>query len=201
MVAAEPLGQLLEQDAHRLDPSGNASTIRSASTCASAVVHSANRTRMRGPGRLRSAAAVNVAWATSSGVKPSWAARRSVSATMPARASDPAPHRRAIHDPCPGAVAADDVARVGEAAIDRPDGVGVHPQRGPELSHGRETGAGLEAPGLDLVGELPVDLGADRDVGVALDVELVAACGAARRRLVAGRGGPIGGRGRVVPTT
>ena len=69
--------------------SGNASTIRSASTFASAVVHSANRTRTCGPGRLRSVAAVNVAWATSSGENPRAAALRSVSATIPARASAP----------------------------------------------------------------------------------------------------------------
>ena len=69
--------------------SGNASTIRSASKVASALVHSANSTRTSGPGRLCSVAAVNVAWATSSGVKPSWAARRSVSATIPASASEP----------------------------------------------------------------------------------------------------------------
>ncbi len=69
--------------------SGNASVIRSASTVASADVHSANSTWTSGPGRFRSVAAVNVACATSSGVKPSCAARRIVSATMPASASDP----------------------------------------------------------------------------------------------------------------
>ena len=170
--------------------------IRSASTWASAVVHSANRTRTSGPGRLRSAAAVNVAWATSSGVNPSCAARRSVSATIPAERVRAAPDRRAVHDTCPGAVATDDVPGVGQAAIDRADRVGVHSQHGPELPHRRETRAGLQAAGLDLVGELPVDLGADRDVGVALDVELVLA---GRQPLDGGpirrHGGPFGGTG------
>ena len=171
--------------------SGNASVIRSASTWASAVVHSANRTRTRGPGRLRSVAAVNVAWATSSGVKPSWAARRSVSATMPGERVRAATDRRPVHDACPGAVATDDVPGVGQAAIDRAHRVGVDSEHGAELAHRREARAGLQASGLDLVGELPVDLGADRDVRVPLDVELVLAdggsCGPLR-----GHGAPLG---------
>ena len=139
------------------------------------MVHSANRTRTSGPGRLRSAAAVNVACGDLVG-------REAELRRAPQRLGDDArqrvraaPDRRAVHDACPGAVATDDVAGVGQAAIDRADRVGVDSQHGAELPHRREARAGLEAAGLDLVGELPVDLGADRDVGVALDIELVAA--------------------------
>ena len=83
--------------------------------------------------------------------------------------------RRPVDDPCPGPVPPDDVARVGEPAVDRADGVRVDAQRRAELADRRQARPGLEAAGLDLVGELPVDLGRDGDVGAALDVELVPA--------------------------
>ncbi len=175
--------------------SGKASMIRSASTFASAVVHSANRTRTCGPGRLRSVAAVNVAWATSSGVNPSAAARRSVSATMPGQGVRTAAHRRPVHDARAGAVPPDDVPRVRQAAVHGAHRVGVHAQRGAELPDRGQARAGLHAPGLDLVGELPVDLGGDRHVRIALDVQLVTAGPGP------GRGGPFGGRGRAIPAT
>ena len=82
-----------------------------------------------------------------------------------------APLRRPVGDVRARAVAARDVAGVGQAAIHRPDGVGVHAQRGPELADGGQARARQEPTGVDLVGELPVDLGRDRDVRVALDVE------------------------------
>ena len=91
-----------------------------------------------------------------------------------------APDRRPVHDPGARAVAPDDVARVGEPPVDRADRVGVHAQRGAQVPHRREAGAGLEPAGLDLVGELPVDLGGDRDVRAALDVELGRVLGPAR---------------------
>jgi len=79
--------------------------------------------------------------------------------------------RRPDRDNGSGAVAARDIAGVGETAIDGPDGVGVDPQGRPELTYRREPNAWLEAPRIDLVGELPVDLGGDRDVRISLDVE------------------------------
>ena len=80
--------------------------------------------------------------------------------------------RRPIGDVGAGAVATRDVARVGQPSVDGADRVGVHSQCGTQLSHGRQPGAGQQPTGVDLVGELPVDLGRDRDVGIALDVEL-----------------------------
>ena len=85
------------------------------------------------------------------------------------------PDRWPVDDARPRPVAADDVARVGEPAVDRADRVRVDAQRCAELAHGRQARPGLQAAGLDLVGELPVDLGRDGDVGAALDVELVPA--------------------------
>ena len=92
-----------------------------------------------------------------------------------------------IGDDGPGAVPARDVAVVGEAAVDGADRVRVDAQRRAELANGREALAGLEPAGLDLVGELPVDLGRDGDVGVALDVEVRSA---RRRRTVGWYVGP-----------
>ena len=80
--------------------------------------------------------------------------------------------RRPIGDVGAGAVATCDVARVGQASVDRPDRVGVHSERSTQLPHRRQSGAGQQPTGVDLVGELPVDLGRDRDVRVPLDVEL-----------------------------
>ena len=78
---------------------------------------------------------------------------------------------RAIGDVGPGTVATHDVAGVGQTSIDRADGVGVHSQCRTKLAHGRQPRAGQQPARVDLVGELPEDLGRDRDVGVALDIE------------------------------
>ena len=96
---------------------------------------------------------------------------------MPLKASgratvgDPIGHDRA------GAVAAHDVAVVGQSPVDRPDGVRVDAQGCSELADRGETLARLQPAGFDLVGELPVDLGRDRDVGITLDVETPLAAG------------------------
>ena len=76
----------------------------------------------------------------------------------------------------PGAMSTRDVARIGQTSIDRPDGIGVHSQCGPKLPDGGESRARQQSTGVDLVGELPVDLRRDRDVRVPLDVKV------ARRR-------------------
>ena len=81
------------------------------------------------------------------------------------------PLRRPVGDVGPGAVAARDVAGVGEAPVDGPDRVRIDPQRGPELADGWQTRPRQQPPRIDLVGQLPVDLRGDRDVRVALDIE------------------------------
>ena len=125
-------------------------------------------------------AAANAAAATSSALKPAWAARRSISDTIPASAS--APRRWAVRSAttCAGAVATRDVAGVGQAPVDRADRVRVDSQGGAQLADGREPRSGLQPAGVDLVGELPVDLGRDRDVGVPLDIEVAVGAGAVR---------------------
>jgi hypothetical protein len=65
-----------------------------------------------------------------------------------------------------------DVAGIRQASIDRPDRVGVHSECGTQLAHWRETGARQQAARVDLVGKLPVDLGRDRDVRIAFDIEV-----------------------------
>ena len=79
--------------------------------------------------------------------------------------------RRAVGDMGAGAVAARDVAGVGQPAVDRPDRVGVDSERGAQLPDRREPRARQQPSGIDLVGELPEDLGGDRDVRVAFDIE------------------------------
>jgi hypothetical protein len=74
-------------------------------------------------------------------------------------------------------VAARDVPGVRQAAIDRADGVRVDAEGGTELADGREAGAGKQPARVDLVGELPVDLGRDGDVRVAGDVERATSTG------------------------
>ena len=100
------------------------------------------------------------------------------------------PDRRPVDDAGARPVAADDVAGVRQPPVDGTHGVGVDAQGGAELAHRRQPRAGLQAARLDLVGQLPVDLGGDRDVGAALDVELVAARGRTRLRAVGGAHGP-----------
>ena len=89
---------------------------------------------------------------------------------------------------------ADDVARVGEPAVDRPDRVGVDPEHGAQLAHGGQPRPRVEAPRVHLVGELPVELGGDGDVGVARDVQAAGS----RVAFVAGMSGTTGvpGAGR-----
>ena len=78
---------------------------------------------------------------------------------------------RAVGDVGPGAVATSDVPRVGQPSIDRADGVGVYSKCRSQLADGRQTRARQEPARVDLVGELPVDLGRDRDVRITLDIE------------------------------
>ena len=92
--------------------------------------------------------------------------------------------RRSIGDVGPGPVPARDVPAVRQPAVDRPDRVRVDAQRGAELTDRRQAGAGQQPSRIDLVGELPEDLGRDRDVRVALDVEAAPGshrCGDRRR--------------------
>ena len=107
-----------------------------------------------------------------------------------------------VHHPRPRSVPADHVPGVGETSVDGADGVGVDAQRCAQLTHRRQSSSRLEPPGLDLVRELPVDLGGDRDVGVPRDVELVVPVGPRSQ----GRGpfgrqlvGPFGGRKGAIP--
>jgi hypothetical protein len=82
-----------------------------------------------------------------------------------------APLGWSLRDVRPGAVSTGDVAGIGQPSIDRPDRVGVHPQCRTKLADGRKSRAGQEPTGVDLVCQLPVDLGRDGDVGIALDIE------------------------------
>ncbi len=97
-----------------------------------------------------------------------------------------APDGRPRRDPRAGPLAAHDVAGLGQAPVDRPDRVRVDAQDGAQLADGRQAGAGVEPPGVDLVGQLPVELGRDRDVRIAGDVEAAGRGRATRRR--GGRG-------------
>jgi hypothetical protein len=71
-------------------------------------------------------------------------------------------------------VTARDVAAIGKATVDRRGCVRVDAEGGTELTDRRQPGTGQQAARIDLVGELPEDLGRDRDVRVALDVEAAA---------------------------
>ena len=71
----------------------------------------------------------------------------------------------------PRAMATRDVARVGQTTIDRADRIGVHSQSRTKLAHGWQPGTGQQPTGVDLIGELPEDLGRDRDVRITLDIE------------------------------
>ena len=80
--------------------------------------------------------------------------------------------RRSGCDMCPGPMSTHDVAGIGQTLVDRADGVGVHSQCGTELPDRRQSITGLETARVDLVGDLPVDLGGDRDARVALNVQV-----------------------------
>ncbi len=80
--------------------------------------------------------------------------------------------RWTVRDVCPGSVATRDVTGIGQPSVDRADRVGVHSERSAELPDRGEASTGQEPTGVDLVGELPEDLGRNRDVRVALDVEV-----------------------------
>jgi hypothetical protein len=82
--------------------------------------------------------------------------------------------RRPIGDVRARTVTTGDVARVGQTSIDRPDGVGVHSESGTKLTDGLEPRTRQEPAGVDLVGQLPVDLGRDGNVRVTLDIERAA---------------------------
>ena len=77
----------------------------------------------------------------------------------------------AVGDDGARAVSTCDVSVVREAPVHRPDGVRVDAQGGPELADGRQSNARLEPAGFDLVGQLPVDLRGDRDIGITLNIE------------------------------
>ena len=153
-------------------------------SAASALVHSANRTRTSGPGRFRSVAAANVAVATSSGGEPGRGRPAEHLGDDPGQRLRAAALGRPIGDVGAGPVAARDVAGIGQPLVDRPDRVRVDPEGGPELADRGKPGTGQQPSGVDLVGDLPVDLGRDRDVRIALDVEV---SGGPRERAV-GRG-------------
>ena len=82
-----------------------------------------------------------------------------------------APLRRPLGNMRSGTVATRDVAGIGQTTIDRPDRIGVHSECRTKLAHGRQPRTRQQATGVDLVGELPVDLGRDRDIRIALDIE------------------------------
>ena len=201
VVAVESLGELLEQHAHRLDPVrerlGDALGVDGrVGGRALGEQHAHERPRplaLGGGGERRLGDLV--------GREAQLGGPAERLRDDPCERVRAAPHRRPVHDTCPGAVATDDVAGVGEASIDRADRVGVHSQRGTELPHRREASAGLQASRLDLVGKLPVDLGADRDIGIPLDVQLVAAPGSCTGRPFGGGGSPFGGPGRAITAT
>ena len=79
--------------------------------------------------------------------------------------------RRPVRDMRARAVTARDVPGIGQPSVDGPDRVRVDAQRGAELADRGEARAREQPTGIDLVGQLPVDLGRDRDVRIALDVE------------------------------
>ena len=72
----------------------------------------------------------------------------------------------------PGAVAARDIAGIGQPSVDRPNGVRVDAQGGTQFADREQSRAGQQPAGVDLVRELPVDLGRNRDVRAALDVQI-----------------------------
>jgi hypothetical protein len=67
---------------------------------------------------------------------------------------------------------AGDVSGFGQPTVDRPERVGVDAEGGAQLADRRKAGSGKEPAGIDLVGQLPVDLGRDRDVGIASDIQV-----------------------------
>ena len=101
----------------------------------------------------------------------------------PGQGLRPASLRRAVRHVGAGPVSTRDVTGVGQTSIDRADRVGIHSECGTHLPHGGKTGAGQEPAGIDLVGELPEDLGRDRDIGIALDVDIA---GGTRHAVVGG---------------
>ena len=82
--------------------------------------------------------------------------------------------RRPVGDMGAGTVSTRDVPGVGQTSIDRPDGVGVHSESGTKLTDGLEPRTRQQPAGIDLVRQLPVDLGRDGNVRVTLDIERAA---------------------------
>ena len=93
-----------------------------------------------------------------------------------------APLGRAIGHVGARAMSTRDVAGIGQTSIDRPDGIGVHSEGSAELPDRGEAGTRQEPTGVDLIGELPIDLGRDGDIRIALDVEAVTGGGARHGR-------------------
>ena len=116
-------------------------------------------------------AAAKVAAATSSAVKPGLGGAAQHLGDDPCQRLCAASLRRSLGDVGARPVSTRDVARVGQTTIDRADRVGVYSQGRTKLAHGRQARAGQQPTGVDLVGQLPVDLGRDRNVRVALDIE------------------------------
>jgi hypothetical protein len=73
-----------------------------------------------------------------------------------------------------GTMSTRDVAGIGQTTIDGPDRVGVHSECRSQFPDGGQARTRQEPTGVDLVGELPVDLGRDGDVGIAFDVKAAA---------------------------
>ncbi len=90
------------------------------------------------------------------------------------------PAGEALRDMRARAVAARDVAGLGEAAVDGPDRVRIDPQGRAKLPDRRESGPRQQPARGDLVADLPVDLGRDRHVRIAFDVEVVTFVGPGR---------------------
>jgi hypothetical protein len=100
----------------------------------------------------------------------------------PGEGLGPAPLGRPIGHPRAAAMAARDIAGVGQPAIDGPDGVRVDTECGPKLAHRRQARAGEQAAGVDLVRQLPEDLGRDRDVGITSHIQVASGGRIVKRR-------------------
>ena len=79
--------------------------------------------------------------------------------------------RGAVGDVGAGTVSTIDVSRVGQPSIDRADRVRVYSKCRSQLADGRQARARQQPARVDLVRELPIDLGGDRNVRITLDIE------------------------------
>ncbi len=81
---------------------------------------------------------------------------------------------RAGRDARTRALARHHVARLSQPLVDRPDGVRVDVEDRAQLAHRRESRARVEPARVDLVRQLPVELGGDRDIRIPGDVQRAA---------------------------